>query len=58
MTYYVVYRGDEVLAVGTAPDLAKLFGKTVEYVKSLARPSNVKRADGCRNRIMAEKVNL
>ena len=58
MTYYVVYQGDDVLAVGTASDLAKLFGKTVDYVKKLARPSNVKRADACRNRIMAEKVNL
>lgn len=58
MTYYVVYRGDDVLAVGTAPDLAKLFGKTIAYVKSLASPSNVKRADSCRNRIMAEKVDL
>ena len=51
---YVLYDGDEVIGIGTARELAKQRGVTVNTIRRYATPSYHKRCV----RIQAERVEL
>lgn len=42
---FVLYRGDEVQAIGTARELAAKLNKTPHAIRMMAVPTRVKRAD-------------
>lgn len=57
---YVVWKGDEVLAIGTAGEIARELGVTVKTVKWWASPVAHKRADEGRHpqgRRVAERID-
>lgn len=54
---YAVYRGEELLGIGTSYQLAKQFGVTPRTVQWWATPTNKRRADATANpRKVAERI--
>ena len=54
MVEYAVYKGEELLAIGTADELAELFGVTPKTIRWMTYPTNYKRDKG--NRKIAVKL--
>lgn len=48
MREYAIYKGEELLAEGTADELAKLFGVTPKTIRWMSSPTNYKRDKGDR----------
>ena len=55
---YALYKGDELLMIGTVYAIAKSRGVTVDTVHWLASPTNRKRAENSkRGRLFVERIN-
>lgn len=52
---YALYRGDELVDVGTARELAGRLGVTVEYVRWMATPTARRRDRG--HRLLAYRID-
>lgn len=52
---YALYRGDELVDVGTARELAGRLGVTVEYVRWMATPTARRRDRG--RRLLAYRID-
>lgn len=48
MAEYAVYKGEELLATGTADELAELFGVTPKTIRWMSSPTCYKRDKGKR----------
>lgn len=53
---YVVYRGEEVVAIGTAEEVAEALGVERQRVEWLATPTAHRRASGGPRSMVAERV--
>lgn len=51
---YTLWKGDQVLAIGTAKELAERFGVTVKTIRWLASPAAKRRDTG--KRLVAERI--
>lgn len=51
---YALWKGDQVLAIGTAKELAERFGVTVKTIRWLASPAARRRDTG--KRLVAERI--
>ena len=51
---YAMWKGDQLLAVGTAKELAERFGVTVKTIRWLASPAAKRRDNG--NHRVAERI--
>ena len=52
---YVVYRGDDVLGVGTADELGERLGVRPDTIRWMASPTAHKRDNGCH--MVAERID-
>ena len=55
---YVVYRGDEVLAVGTKEECAYRLGIKESFVEWMATPTAHRKEASGRGRMVAERVTV
>jgi len=46
---YAIYKGEELLAIGTAQECAEELGVTADYIYWLTTPSGKRRAEGRKN---------
>ena len=53
---YALYRGEKLIEIGTAAELAELFKVKVETIKFYATPINFKRAKN-RNKLVAIRLD-
>lgn len=53
---YALYRGDDLLGIGTAKELAEAQGVRPETIKFYATPVYQKRANGSPRRLAAVKI--
>lgn len=53
---YALYRGDELVDVGTARELAGRMGVTAEYVRWMATPTARRRDRG--RRLLAYRIDI
>lgn len=51
---FVVYKGDEIIAIGSSAEVAEALGTSVANVEWMASPTAKRRAG--RNRLVAERV--
>ena len=51
---YAMWKGDQVIAIGTAKELAERFGVTVKTIRWLASPAAKRRDTG--KRLVAERI--
>ena len=49
MKEYAVYKGEELLAIGTAQECAEGLGVTADYIYWLTTPSGKRRSEGRKN---------
>lgn len=54
---YVVYKGDDVVAIGTRSEVARALGVSEPTIAFYASPSNMRRCDVGENRTCAVKVS-
>lgn len=55
ISQYVLYKGDELIAMGTAKELAELLNVNVKTIHFYATPTSIKRSKG--NRKVVVKVD-
>ena len=53
-TRYALYKGEELLCIGTAAELASRLGVTVRTIRWYASPTAKRRDNG--NRLVAERI--
>ena len=53
---YALYRGDELLGIGTATQLAKEHGCKRETIMWYSYPANMRRINGSHNRLYATRL--
>ena len=56
MAEYAVYRGDELIIIGTLKECAERLNTTEQMIKYYSYPSHKKRAEG-KNQIIVERLD-
>lgn len=53
---YCLYKGDEMIFMGTIPEIAKHWGVSEDTIRFYATPRYKKRIEGKNNRVVVEKI--
>jgi hypothetical protein len=56
MTEYAVYKGDELIVIGTLKECAERLSTSEQMIKYYSYPSQKKRAEG-KNQIIVERLD-
>lgn len=49
---YALYKGEQLLADGTIPEISKVSGKSIDFLKWMTYPSYKKRSENSTNRLI------